>query len=98
MWACVRISPHEGTITEVMMARRPFGFIRAMAALALVRTAFLPFASARAQSRVQGWEVDSKAIKQAFADFYEAFSRDDAHAVAMTFAEGADLTHMAGGR
>jgi uncharacterized protein (TIGR02246 family) len=79
-----------------MMARRPFAFILAMAALALVPAAFLPFASARAQSRVQGSEADSKAIKQAFADFDEAFSRHDAHAVAMTFAEDADFTNMAG--
>jgi uncharacterized protein (TIGR02246 family) len=67
-----------------------------MATLALVTAASGSFTFVGAQSQVQGSEADSKAIKQAFADFYEAFSRHDAHAVAMTFAEDADFTNMAG--
>jgi len=55
----------------------------------------LPTAS-RAQDQAQGSEADSKAIKQVFAEWYEAFSRHDAHAAAMTFAEDADFTNMGG--
>jgi uncharacterized protein (TIGR02246 family) len=49
-----------------------------------------------AQEQAQGTEVDSRAIQQVFVDFYEAFSRHDAHAAAMTFAEDADFTNMRG--
>jgi uncharacterized protein (TIGR02246 family) len=41
-------------------------------------------------------EADSAAIKQVFSDFYENFSRHDAHATAMTFAEDGDFTNMRG--
>jgi uncharacterized protein (TIGR02246 family) len=41
-------------------------------------------------------DADSAAIKQTFTDFYESFSRHDAHATAMTFAEDADFTNMRG--
>jgi uncharacterized protein (TIGR02246 family) len=41
-------------------------------------------------------DADSAAIKQTFTNFYESFSRHDAHATAMTFAEDADFTNMRG--
>ena len=50
----------------------------------------------RAQGQATGTEADSKAIKEVFAEFYEAFSRHDAHAASMTFAEDADFTNMGG--
>jgi uncharacterized protein (TIGR02246 family) len=78
-----------------MMASRRIAFILAMAMAALVPVVF-GAVSARAQTQTQPAEADSKAIKQAFIEFYEAFSRHDAHAVAMTFAEDADFTNMAG--
>ena len=40
--------------------------------------------------------ADSAAIKQAVATFIENFNRHDAHAVAMSFAEDADLTNVRG--
>jgi uncharacterized protein (TIGR02246 family) len=49
-----------------------------------------------AQEQATGTEADSKAIKQVFAEWYEAFSRHDAHAASMAFAEDADFTNMAG--
>ena len=52
--------------------------------------------AAPAQSQPNGAESDSVAIKQVCADFSENFSRHDAHAVAMTFAEDADFTNMRG--
>jgi uncharacterized protein (TIGR02246 family) len=52
--------------------------------------------AAPAQSRPQGTEADSVAIKQVCADFSENFRRHDAHGVAMTFAEDADFTNMRG--
>lgn len=86
----------KARLRQVMMASNRFAFILAMATLPLVPPLFCSFATARAQAQVQGSEADSKAIKEAFAEFYEAFSRHDAHAVAMTFAEDADFTNMAG--
>jgi uncharacterized protein (TIGR02246 family) len=50
----------------------------------------------RAQDSSKAADADSAAIKQTFADFYESFSRHDAHATAMTFAEDADFTNMRG--
>jgi len=50
----------------------------------------------RAQSQPAGSESDSAAIKQTCADFSEGFTRHDAHAVAMTFADDADFTNMRG--
>jgi uncharacterized protein (TIGR02246 family) len=41
-------------------------------------------------------EADSAAIRRVFSDFYENFSRHDAHATAMTFAPDADFTNMRG--
>lgn len=49
-----------------------------------------------AQSQPSAAEADSAAIKQVFADFYENFSRHDAHAASMCFAEDADFTNMGG--
>jgi len=49
-----------------------------------------------AQEQARGSEADSKAIKQVYAEWYEAFSRHDAHAAAMTFTEDADFTNMRG--
>ena len=62
------------------------------------RTSSSPFsrAASRPQDHAQGSEADAKAIKQVFAEFYESFSRHDAHAAAMTFAEDADFTNMRG--
>jgi hypothetical protein len=40
--------------------------------------------------------ADTAAIKQVFSDFYESFSRQDAHGTAMTFAEDGDFTNMFG--
>jgi uncharacterized protein (TIGR02246 family) len=83
-------------MSEVKMASRRFAGILAMATLALVLAMFCSITSMRGQTQAQGSEADSKAIKQAVTEFYEAFSRHDAHAVAMTFAEDADFTNMAG--
>ncbi|PYU25602.1 MAG: hypothetical protein DMG30_04830 [Acidobacteria bacterium] len=87
------------------MERRRFGFIRAtvmaafvtaIASLLLFSDPLFSLAGSRAQEQAQSSEADSKAIKQVFAVFYESFSRHDAHAAAMTFAEDADFTNMRG--
>jgi uncharacterized protein (TIGR02246 family) len=57
---------------------------------------FMAFPMARAQEGDKGSEADVAAIKQVFADFYGAFSQQDAHATAMTFAEDGDFTNMFG--
>ncbi len=49
-----------------------------------------------AQSSPKSSGADTAGIKQTFADFYQSYSRHDAHAVAMTFAEDADFTNMFG--
>jgi uncharacterized protein (TIGR02246 family) len=49
-----------------------------------------------AQKSPAASDADSAAIKQVFTDFYESFSRHDAHATAMTFAEDGDFTNMRG--
>lgn len=51
---------------------------------------------AHPQDESKGSETDIAAIKQVFADFYGAFSRQDAHATAMTFADDGDFTNMSG--
>ena len=48
------------------------------------------------QDQSKSTDADAASIKQVFADFYESFSRHDAHAAAMTFAEDADFTNMRG--
>ena len=87
------------------MARRRFGLARAMVTAAVVTaTAGLLFlaapgfshAASRAQEEARGSDADAKAIKQVYADWYEAFSRHDAHAAAITFTEDADFTNMRG--
>ena len=82
------------------MAWRQHSLIRAMWSFALALLVLSPSAASRAASRPQdqalGTEADSQAIKQVFAEFYESFSRHDAHAAAMTFAEDADFTNMGG--
>lgn len=66
----------------------------AMVALAVMIVSSAPVA--RAQEKSEGSEADSQAIKQVFAEWYEAFSRHDAHAASMTFSEDADFTNMGG--
>jgi len=61
----------------------------------LVAATALP-RSLRAQSQPSATDADSAAIKQVFTDFYENFSRHDAHAASMDFAEDADFTNMGG--
>lgn len=46
--------------------------------------------------QTNGSEADSAAIKKVCGDFSESFTRHDAHAVAMTFAEDADFANMRG--
>jgi uncharacterized protein (TIGR02246 family) len=75
------------------------GAAAVMAAAAVVFVAAAGFAgAARAQEKVQGpgTEADAQAIRQVFAEWYEAFSRHDARAASMAFAEDADFTNMAG--
>ena len=55
-----------------------------------------PLCATPAQNQPKTAEADTVAIKQVFADFYEHFSRHDAHAAAMNFAEDADFTNMRG--
>ena len=52
--------------------------------------------TALAQERSKGADEDVAAIKQVFAEFSGAFSHQDAHATAMTFAEDGDFTNMSG--
>jgi uncharacterized protein (TIGR02246 family) len=49
-----------------------------------------------AQGSPTSSDADTAAIKQTFADFYQSFSRQDAHATAMTFHEDGDFTNMFG--
>lgn len=78
------------------MVSRRSALIFAVVIVAPALAAFGSLTIARAQAQAQGSEADSQAIKQAFAEWYESFSRHDAHAAAMTFAEDADFTNMAG--
>jgi uncharacterized protein (TIGR02246 family) len=78
------------------MARKDFVIARATVMLAAALFVLSPALISRAQQQAQGNDGDSKAIKQVFAEFYESFSRHDAHAAAMTFAEDADFTNMGG--
>ena len=48
------------------------------------------------QDQSKSTDADSASIKVVFTDFYESFSRHDAHAAAMTFADDADFTNMRG--
>src|ERR1700719_4821177 len=78
------------------MARKRFSlnWLIVSTVVALVLVIAVP--ATRAQGQTQGSEADSKAIKQVYAEWYEAFSRHDAHSAAMTFAEDGDFTNMRG--
>ena len=80
------------------MARMRFNLSRVIgsAAVAVALIVVLFAAASRAQGQAQGNDADAKAIKQVYAEWYEAFSRHDAHAAAMTFTEDADFTNMRG--
>lgn len=67
--------------------------------LGTIAFAFLCLASASvglAQDEAKGSDADIAAINQVFAEFYGAFSRQDAHSTAMTFSEDGDFTNMLG--
>ncbi len=70
--------------------------MRRIVALAMALIVFVLVPVSRAQDSSKATDADSAAIKQTFTDFYESFSRHDAHATAMTFAEDADFTNMRG--
>ncbi len=67
-----------------------------MRTLAVVLLLVLASPLLRAQDESKPSDADAAAIKQVFANFYEAFSRQDAHATAMTFAAEGDFTNMFG--
>jgi len=69
---------------------------RILAACLLILGILAPHSVSSAQNQPKTSRQDEAAIKQLFADFYENFSRHDAHAVAMTFAEDGDFTNMNG--
>jgi uncharacterized protein (TIGR02246 family) len=71
-------------------------FMRSSVLLTAVVCLSLPGVRAWAQDSAKGSDVDTAAIRQTFADFYQSFSRQDAHATAMTFAEDGDFTNMFG--
>jgi uncharacterized protein (TIGR02246 family) len=68
---------------------------RVISLILLTLTFTVPHA-ASAQNHPNVADADSAAIKQVFADFSQSFTRHDAHAVAMTFAEDGDFTNMRG--
>jgi len=70
-------------------------FPRIGALLVFLALFLLPPAS-QAQEQSKSAEVDAAAIKRVFTDFYENFTRHDAHAVALDFAADADFTNMRG--
>jgi uncharacterized protein (TIGR02246 family) len=78
------------------MARKRLSLNRLIVTTAVALVVVLSVPATRAQGQTQGTEADSKAIKQVYAEWYEAFSRHDAHAAAMTFAEDGDFTNMRG--
>jgi uncharacterized protein (TIGR02246 family) len=49
-----------------------------------------------AQGSPKGSDADMAAIRKTFADFYQSFSRHDAHAAVMAFTEDVDFTNMFG--
>ena len=71
-------------------------FMRRSMLLTAVVCLSLSSVRAWAQDSAKGSDADMAAIKQTVADFYQSFSRQDAHATAMTFAEDGDLTNMFG--
>jgi uncharacterized protein (TIGR02246 family) len=72
------------------------GSVRATVLIVIFLTLFTPHPASWAQDSSKSTDADSIAIKQTFADFYESFTRHDAHATAMTFAEDGDFTNMRG--
>jgi uncharacterized protein (TIGR02246 family) len=72
------------------------GSNRVIVTLAAVLPLCLSLPVGWAQDQPTSSDADSIAIKQVFADFFESFSRQDAHATAMTFAEDGDFTNMFG--
>jgi uncharacterized protein (TIGR02246 family) len=72
------------------------GIHRIFAAFSMVFGLFLSLPAFPAQNPPVNSEADSAAIRQAFTDFYENFTRHDAHATAMTFAPDGDFTNMRG--
>lgn len=69
---------------------------RAIFTLAVTLVLCGPRPASWAQDLSKANEADSAAIRQVIADFYESFTRHDAHATAMTFAEDGDFTNMSG--
>jgi uncharacterized protein (TIGR02246 family) len=78
------------------MALRRFSLSRVIGTAAVALVLLAASMCLRAQGQAQGNEADAKSIKQVYAEWYEAFSRHDAHAAAMTFTEDADFTNMRG--
>jgi uncharacterized protein (TIGR02246 family) len=70
--------------------------LRAFAAMIVAHCLISSPPAFPAQNPPLGSEADSAAIRQVFTDFYESFTRHDAHATAMTFAEDGDFTNMRG--
>jgi uncharacterized protein (TIGR02246 family) len=77
------------------MARMRFDLNRVIGSAAVALALLAASVCLRAQG-APGSDADAKAIKQVYAEWYEAFSRHDAHAAAMTFTEDADFTNMRG--
>jgi uncharacterized protein (TIGR02246 family) len=73
-----------------MLSRRNFTILGATVFLACTASV------ARPQETAGGPSADLAAIKQVFADFYGAFSRQDAQAITNTFAPDAEFTNMFG--
>ena len=73
-------------------------FTRAVVTVIIPVTLFVlsPLSVSWAQDPSKTTDADSAAIKQVITDFYESFTRHDAHATAMTFAEDGDFTNMSG--
>jgi len=64
--------------------------------LTVLASLFFLGVPAWAQESAKGSDADIAAIKQTFADFYQSFSKQDAHSTAMTFAQEGDFTNMFG--
>jgi uncharacterized protein (TIGR02246 family) len=69
---------------------------RVFASSSIVLGLFLSLSAFPAQNPLTDSEADSAAIKRVFTDFYENFTRHDAHGTAMTFAADGDFTNMRG--
>jgi uncharacterized protein (TIGR02246 family) len=81
-----QIQPLEGAM----------GSTRVIVTMAVALFLILPRPISRAQDSSKTIDADSAAVRQVIADFSESFSRHDAHATAMTFAEDSDFTNMSG--